>query len=858
MPVRKVKGGYQWGNSGKVYPTKAQAERQGRAIFASRYQAGGPTQSNNSELNTIPGLFQNLRQLRHEAEIIRNQSPTPLVQDARELDIQRRKDAMELAVQRRKDARLSGMDAQELAADARREDRTFPSFTPAEYIWGLGQVLPGAGWAEIFGKNPGPPGGKVPVSKSFSARHMPGMWENIRTGHPGIAALQAAGAVGDAAWAAAPFTAGATVPLAVGLKGISAFGKVSRAGQGAREGIAAIRQAKAQTSKTRRMGTTGKYVGAPYGMNSPQALGKMRKDYIQQVLEGFPGKDWYTEASHWARSVTNSDKEAQQLVDLLALTSQSSGVSTNLGFTVKALTQQALDQKIVTGRFPSRLAEQLELLEKLERLSSPKITPFADNLSIAWNKNIASNPVHDIWQGRALGYKGISSKLYPTRKKAMESITNKKGDLTGSVIKVDDGYRTSKTWDSGFSDAQHAFMDREMSTIIEMLNARKVGGKTDWTPAQAQAAAWTGAQIRAGSLTAEEAAKHYGSFAGRFTAHATTEQIPGKVTGHLEGLSDLPQSQREAYSLDPRSSWTDEAGRDALYASTGVPVRESLENVGSFRPSGGGGLEINPGVVARPLVQTAEQAPGKKLGQLTPESRRILETVESGRGYIDVQEAAAAHRIIPSSQTKAGERTSLVIPLNRKVTWDEMVALDNIAERNGMFVVDSGRGVRLINDPTSKIGKARSQGKINMNKERKGKGGLFSQVVEAIDEPKGSVQVGVAKIDTVYEDYKSLWKQGEGSGAATTKFIGDMNKTPVIRNATEPVLQRKASQNYARDEAMAKSSGLTVRQDLQEARRIFFTKGFAGLEEALNNGAILPVVAAAVVAPAVLFEQNGN
>ena len=58
-------------------------------------------------------------------------------------------------------------------------------------------------------------------------------------------------------------------------------------------------------------------------------------------------------------------------------------------------------------------------------------------------------------------------------------------------------------------------MDREMSTIIEMLNARKVGGKTDWTPAQAQAAAWTGAQIRAGSLTAEEAAKHYGSFAGR-------------------------------------------------------------------------------------------------------------------------------------------------------------------------------------------------------------------------------------------------------------------------------------------------------------------------------------------------------
>lgn len=38
MPVRKVKGGYQWGQSGKIYPTKELAERQGRAIIASGYR----------------------------------------------------------------------------------------------------------------------------------------------------------------------------------------------------------------------------------------------------------------------------------------------------------------------------------------------------------------------------------------------------------------------------------------------------------------------------------------------------------------------------------------------------------------------------------------------------------------------------------------------------------------------------------------------------------------------------------------------------------------------------------------------------------------------------------------------------
>ena len=38
MLVQKVKGGYRWGKSGKVYKTKAQAEKQGRAIHASGYK----------------------------------------------------------------------------------------------------------------------------------------------------------------------------------------------------------------------------------------------------------------------------------------------------------------------------------------------------------------------------------------------------------------------------------------------------------------------------------------------------------------------------------------------------------------------------------------------------------------------------------------------------------------------------------------------------------------------------------------------------------------------------------------------------------------------------------------------------
>ena len=38
MPIRKDKGGYKWGSSGKVYPTRKQAEEQAKAAYASGYK----------------------------------------------------------------------------------------------------------------------------------------------------------------------------------------------------------------------------------------------------------------------------------------------------------------------------------------------------------------------------------------------------------------------------------------------------------------------------------------------------------------------------------------------------------------------------------------------------------------------------------------------------------------------------------------------------------------------------------------------------------------------------------------------------------------------------------------------------
>ena len=52
MPVKKVKGGYKWGTKGKTYPTKAQAEKQGRAAYANGYKGGGEKSSSKSKKTT--------------------------------------------------------------------------------------------------------------------------------------------------------------------------------------------------------------------------------------------------------------------------------------------------------------------------------------------------------------------------------------------------------------------------------------------------------------------------------------------------------------------------------------------------------------------------------------------------------------------------------------------------------------------------------------------------------------------------------------------------------------------------------------------------------------------------------------
>jgi len=515
----------------------------------------------------------------------------------------------------------------------------------------------------------------------------------------------------------------------------------------------------------------------------------MRNNYEKNVITGDAGRDWYGDASDTIRSVTRDDLDAQKMADTLGITSASTGVDTNLGFTVKAMNQRAAGLPVKTGRFPGNMSPLVEdALNGVRNNLGAKRLPFADNLSVSWNPELGSRPVHDIWQGRAFGY------THP------------------------DG----KPWDAGFSPQQHAFMDENQKFVADRLNR---GGKSpheDWDALKTQAAAWTGAKIKAGDVKLEDAAKHYGDFLDKYKAHGTHEQIPAAGGGQLEGMALQPSQAKQQFS--DATSWDNPRGQDSLYSDIGIPTGPSNDALGYFTPQGTGLLETNPARIANPHVSMVENASGNK--RVSPESRGLLDAVESLRAYVDHQTAGAWHKTIPTN--KAGDFNSIV--LNKKLSPEELKQLGKFANENGFFPIQRGDTTVLMHDPYSGITRT---GK-DLAKELK-KGALKDELAKYTND------VHRAFTDSGYLDYEDAVKS-QGTGESTRQLFSDLDASPGARDSLTAgsAAGDKALANMARDDAWSKKTGLPIREDVQRAREILAKGGLKALRKALDAGAILP------------------
>ena len=448
-------------------------------------------------------------------------------------------------------------------------------------------------------------------------------------------------------------------------------------------------------------GADGHFYGSPKGMNTQMELKQMREEFDALVEEGILGSDWYKRAREGTKLLRPASKadRAEHSGQLSVLSAQSDP-SPNLGWTIESTNEFAAGN----NRFMVRTPEQSEKIIKAhtgvkppgefsEEVLGPKTGIFYGGISP--DLDYTTTGTNDIWHGRAFGYK------------------------------MDDG----SEFDRGFTSSEHRFLDHETVLAVDRANQKNLGGRSDWTAPELQAAAWI--NVKGKGLfkknpekygnnlqnAMKDAAKTYPDYYPKFTAQATHEAIPSTdamKTGHLQSLGKATYPEKEAFT--DAAKWTDSDNKDVVFDEMRMLQVEPKRGVGEWEG------EYNPVEVSKPLVSLTDSPAGKKVGET---SEGLLSTGTAVKGYVDVQDGAAWHKAfnLGTTGTKKTTSGSYTIELDRPLTVAEMQALNKVAGKRGLSVIDTGEGVTLANFNSTRgenlaesISSGKSPLKRNLNK----------------------------------------------------------------------------------------------------------------------------------------------
>lgn len=541
-------------------------------------------------------------------------------------------------------------------------------------------------------------------------------------------------------------------------------------------------------------GSKTTFVGAPYAARSRADIDALRTAFDRDVGLGGGGADWYQRAQKWIAETAGPDPARQhELAQNLALFSAQADPKGNLGFSVQARNAAIMGEPADVVR----TGQQARTYNKAFQAGSDiplgeKTGIYAQHLDPTMES--PTTGTNDIWHARALGYS--------------------EPELNG-----------------GLSPQQHAWMDAETVLAVDRANRAATGGRTNWTPGEVQAAPWVAGKGRGlearRNMTPEEglaeAIKTYPDYAPSFTAYGTHEMTPGDTTGHLPGIAAGGDASKQAFAADPRSWWQGPGGRDILYDAQGAYVGPTQTTTGVFDNPMGERV-INPGQAATPLISFTGKT-GERV--VDPNSAQMMTGTEAFRAMMDAQDAGAWSASIPGQ--KMGHMNAFAVPGQRE--RPDVLALMERGKQLGLpGIIDQGpqQIITDFGDPGLSAARVR-------------------QVQEAIPEAVPVRREG---------DYVGFdWTKGIGSDTVTREMLSRLN--PAQEAAlSKPEVRQAVLARMDRDIEIAKQRGGSLREDLQNARRIFGTGGIQGLKDALGKG-LLPAVALPALMP-YLMPQEGS
>jgi hypothetical protein len=463
--------------------------------------------------------------------------------------------------------------------------------------------------------------------------------------------------------------------------------------------------------------------------------------------------------------------------------------------------------------------------------------------------------------------------LYQLADKTEEYATHVNPDYNARTATGVNDFRHMRNW--GYTEAsglpqkgaatpgQHRFLDYETALAVDRANKANLGGRSDWTGEQLQAAPWVRQKAldimsRNKALTYdqafERANKQIGDFYPKHIYNATHEAQPGaNVPGHMPQSVQAEQAVKDEYFHDPGSTWaTAPGGRDAIYGGLGTEGTGNYMRVlptekmqGMYRRPDGT-LETNLGETAQPLgTFTTGQAKGEPFKRATDADQAVMTAGEHLRALIDAQNAGSWHKVWEGGPLK--ESNSLYYPKTGggPASLGDLLGAQAVGTPHGLPDVTgtSGGAVTTRFWPPPEGGRGLDKAAMA--------GGLE---VPGFEAPRR------VRVDSGLADLVDKWAAGEGSGEATREVLKHINVTPELRAAfnNNPFLAERALAKFERDQQWSARWG-APRQDIQNLRKLVGVgPGWIDrAEAALKDGSIsLPAIGALILGSAAL--QRGE
>lgn len=444
----------------------------------------------------------------------------------------------------------------------------------------------------------------------------------------------------------------------------------------------------------------GGYIGAPRTVDSPQALGAMRRtldgqfsDAVNAVREADPAGlgTWYDRAKGGI-ALSAEPHQLDRVLDQHAVYSAGVSPESELGFALKHLNSRAVGEPVMAYRgAPMRKLDDAVAADEAPSLGF-KIGEYRVK-NDPREPNTGLFGVNDFRAAQGFGYTTPDGRI----------------------------------WKGGVSPTMHPFMDGETALMVDRANANAVGGRTDWAGPHLQELPWVlgkaqdiygrgkngrfagdpaegmAAAIREANNTAQD-------YFYKHAAAATHEAVPGASTGHVPGLLSASPEEKLAYGnvgrWDMPTSYTLSdaptvgiGNRDALYSAVGFRQLPSVPSAGAYVNSAGL-LETNPVTLARPLVDF----PTSGVGQMAESTDKVMNAIERFRAAMDAQEAGAFN--LPNSMSAAKQKKGFVLDsrtlgqgdpaLGLQPTGDQMKNLAWMLEGTGYVPSATSRGVTVF------------------------------------------------------------------------------------------------------------------------------------------------------------------